>query len=420
MKGVLSKVLIVIGILLILAAILWWAVAVPGLVKFPDHMGNVVNGTDQGLSLTYEGTETLYVNPQTGAPLPAGQEISLPLQITNKFTSLKDQYTSSKAVVQEDTIVTIGGQATPTISSVYVFDRKNLKNLKDDLSTYGKVTDPTGKVLAPGKVVDRTANGDSYYISFPFDTKSDQTYKVWSNEANTTYDVKFDKNEDVDKVALLNFTGGNSNVPLDAYYIQLQGLPASTTVGALKAEIKALTGIDLNAILAQVAAVLTPAQQAQLATLTDATPIPLAYTYSNTRGVGIEPKTGVISNDYGTTQTIFAGANASGPELQALSQIIAGAVAANPALAQQLLPLQSALSQPPAVSKVEFKQTADSVAYVLNGEGFSNAVKGTISRINVAKIYVPWALLIVGAIVLIIGLLTGGRAAPEEKAEEKA
>ncbi len=399
MKGVLSKVLIVIGILLILAAILWWAIAVPGLVKFPDNLD---------LTLNYEGTETLYVNPQTGASLPTGQEISLPLQITNNFKSLKSEYTSSKAVVQETTTITVGGQSLGSVVSVYAFDRKTMKNLKDDLNTYA------------GIKVDRTANGDSYYINFPFDTKSDQTYKVWSNEANTTYDIKFDKNEDVDGIALLDFTGGNTGVPLADYYVTMQQLPTSTTLGALKAQILAATGLDLNALLTQIAAVLTPQQQAQLAALTDATAIKLAYTFTNSRGVGIEPKTGGISNDYGTTQTISAGPDTSQPELQGLTQIVAGAVAANPALAQQLMPLQQALSSPPAVSKIEYKQTADSVSFLLKGKDNTNAVSSQISKVNVVKIYVPWALLIVGAIVLIIGLLTGGRPAPEEKVEEKA
>ncbi len=398
MKGVLSKVLIVIGILLILAAILWWAVAVPGLVKFPDNLD---------LTLHYEGTQTLYVNPQTGAPLPTGQEISLPLAIDNTFKSIKSEFTSSKAVVEETTTVSLGGQSQGSVKSVYVFDRKTMKNLDDPLSNYA------------GVPVNRAANGDSYYINFPFDTKSDQTYKVWSNEANTTYDIKFDKNEDVDGTALLDFSGGNTGVPLADYYIQMHQMPANVTLGALKQEILAATGLDLNTLFAQIAATMTPDQQAVLATLTDATPVKLAYTFSNNRGVGIEPKTGAITNDYGTTQTIYAGPDASQPTLQGLVQVIAGAVAANPALAQQLQPLQQVLTSPPALTKVEYKQTADSVTYLIKGEGNTNSVEGQISKINVAKIYVPWALLIVGAIVLIIGLLTGGRPAPEEKAEEK-
>ncbi len=398
MKGVLSKVLIVIGILLILAAILWWAVAVPGLVKFPDNLD---------ITLHYEGTQTLYVNPQTGAPLPSGQEISLPLAIDNTFKSIKSEYTSSKAVVEETTNISIGGQPQGSIKSVYVFDRKNMKNLDDPLSTYA------------GVKVNRAAKGDSYYINFPFDTKSDQTYQVWLNETNATYDIKFDKDEDVEGTALLDFSGGNTGVPLADYYSKMQQLPPTTTVGALKQEIKAASGLDLNVLLAQIAASLTPQQQAALATLTDATPIKLAYTFTNNRGVGIEPKTGAIANDYGTTQTIYAGPDASQSELQTLTQIIGGAVAANPALAQQLAPLQQLLTSPPPVSKVEFKQTADSVSFLIKGDDNSNSVESQISKINVAKVYVPWALLIVGAIVLIIGLLTGGRPAPEEKAGEK-
>jgi Porin PorA len=43
--------------------------------------------------------------------------------------------------------------------------------------------------------------------------------------------------------------------------------------------------------------------------------------------------------------------------------------------------------------------------------------KDGAGQINLVKVYIPWALLIVGALVLIIGLLVGGGQAPPQTEE---
>ncbi len=73
MKGAVSKILIVLGIVLILAAILWWAIAVNALVKLPD---------DIDVENRYEGEMTWYVDPMTHQPLAEGEEVELPLEVT--------------------------------------------------------------------------------------------------------------------------------------------------------------------------------------------------------------------------------------------------------------------------------------------------------------------------------------------------
>ena len=44
--------------------------------------------------------------------------------------------------------------------------------------------------------------------------------------------------------------------------------------------------------------------------------------------------------------------------------------------------------------------------------------KDGAGQINLVKVYIPWALLIVGALILIIGLLIGGGQAPPQPSEE--
>ncbi|MHB8780040.1 MAG: porin PorA family protein [Candidatus Geothermincolia bacterium] len=406
MKGIVSKVLIALGILLIIAAILWWAVGVPALVKFPDNLD---------LTLKYNGTQTLYVDETTGAQLATPLELDLKIQ--NKFVSLADEYSSDTAVVRETTSVTVmlpNGQAVPQpdVVSVYVFDRKDAKNIDDERAIYGQVVDPaSGAILVPGVPANRA---DSYYIAMPFDLKK-EAYSMWKNETSSAYDINFENEEEKEGLTLLNFKGGVTDAVVNDHFVALHELPTTMTVGALKAQIQAAAGVDLDALLASIAPSLTAEQQAQLAAITDATPIPLKYTYTTERKVGIEPKTGSIANDYETVETLSGAPDTDSDVFKGITQLLTGAAAANPALLQQLAPLQQMLSaDAPKIFSISFSQEEASIKEVLKDN--ANNASASIDKINVAKIYIPWALLIVGAIILIIGLLTGGK--PSEAAEE--
>ena len=96
MKGTLSKVLIVIGVILIVAAILWWAIAVNLLVKFPS---------DVNVTPIYEGDVDVYQDLLTGQLVK--QPTNFPLSIERHYESVSDEYDSSKAVVIESITQTV-------------------------------------------------------------------------------------------------------------------------------------------------------------------------------------------------------------------------------------------------------------------------------------------------------------------------
>ena len=126
MKGTLSKVLIVIGVILIVAAILWWAIAVNLLVKFPS---------DVNVTPIYEGDVDVYQDLLTGQLVK--QPTNFPLSIERHYESVSDEYDSSKAVVIESITQTVEVPLAPqeiVDISQYVIDRKTIENVDDPRS----------------------------------------------------------------------------------------------------------------------------------------------------------------------------------------------------------------------------------------------------------------------------------------------
>ena len=70
MRGIAGKIMIVLGIVLVILAILWWAFAVNALIKIPSDIDTEID---------YEGEYTYYVDPMTFVPYPPGGEQTLPM-----------------------------------------------------------------------------------------------------------------------------------------------------------------------------------------------------------------------------------------------------------------------------------------------------------------------------------------------------
>ena len=160
MKGAASKVFIALGIILILAAILWWAIAVNALVKVPDDL----NKTDN-----YEGNVTWYVDAATLVQLAEGSEMQIGLEVERKLTADKDQFDSSKGVINEDINMNMQPFQGSVITNAYALDRKTSKNVND---TRAYSWDPSNIVEREG----------TYYPILPFDTSKDQKYNIWQND----------------------------------------------------------------------------------------------------------------------------------------------------------------------------------------------------------------------------------------------
>jgi hypothetical protein len=398
MKGLTSKILIALGIVLILGAILWWAIAVNALVKLPDDIESTSN---------YEGEITYYVNPTTQEPLPAGEEVKMPMLVERKVTSLAGEYDSSKGVIEEKVMIEVGGMQNPPggLTSVFVLDRKNSENLDDD-----RAYD-----FEKGNSVNRQG---SYYPLLPFDTSSDENYPIWKGETGESRDAEFVDEVEKEGVTVYNFKGNLAAADkkeVTATYLGILGMPSEVTFEELKPQLAAL-GVDADALIAQASQVIGAKSPEDLQALNEALQqsIPVKYYWAFEVESSVEPKTGVPVDVYKDIESLNMELDTSG--LMGIFAILAK-YSSDPVLGPELsklVELQSQMTEtePSKVFEYNIAQTEDSVKQAIED------AKDAAGQINLVKVYIPWALLIVGALILIIGLLVGGGQAPPQQMEE--
>jgi hypothetical protein len=195
-----------------------------------------------------------------------------------------------------------------------------------------------------------------------------------------------------------NFSGSAHEVPLDAAYLaelnRIVPLPSSMTLEQLQPQLL-VAGLDVDAVLAAIAAVLTPDDLAVLARIA-AQPIPLQYVLSFDGTAGVETTTGA---EVHVRATESVGARPVLADAAALQTVLSHypnvpeAVAAGEALTR--------LSSAPAVTLFEYhyEQTPASIADI------GDEVGSLRSQIRLAELYVPVGLLGAAALSLIIGAL---------------
>jgi hypothetical protein len=402
MKGTLSKVLIVIGVILIVAAILWWAIAVNLLVKFPS---------DVNVTPIYEGDVDVYQDLLTGQLTK--QATNFPLSIERHYESVSDEYDSSKAVVIESITQTVEVPLAPqklVDTSQYVIDRKSIEN----------VDDPRSWAFEPRFPVNRAG---SYYLSFPMDLDKDKEYQIFENKVAGTYPMTKQADEDeqdLEGLKVYLFEGVLEPTKVTEDYLEYSNTkspgqyPLTLSFDGLKAMIAA-DGVNIDPYLALLDATLTPEEMARLNEAISK-PIELTYKFYTGGKVAIEPKTGSIIRLYDVTEGFMVE-----PEVNALFEnlqtMLPSFAAAHPEqlkdatnqLFAQLAPLMEA--EPNKIYEAHYSQTEASIK-----EAAQDA-KDSIGMINWVKVYIPWILLIIGAAVLVGGLLMGGSPAPLEEGE---
>jgi hypothetical protein len=364
MRRRLPRASVAVAVGLVASALLWSAVAVPVLVKYP---------TDLDVTPRYDGSFTLFVDPTTAAPLAAPRE--LPLEIERHIRSIGAASGSSRVVVEETIKEKAGDLIDTTQTNVYVMNRRTMQN----------VADSRAYAFHPSNVVDRSG---AYRLNLPFDTPSDATYPIYKNEIATTYEMRMNMRTPTTDEAglhLRNFTGSASEVPLDGAYLaelnKVVTLPVSMTLDELKPQLKAF-GLDIDAALAAVAPVITPHDFATLSQIA-AKPIPLQYVLSFDGTAAVETTTGA---EVDVRAFEWVGVKPVLADVTTLRAIIAHyphvpeAVAAGDALA--------ALSSAPATKLFEYRyqQTPASVVDI------AGEVRALRNEIRLAEIYVPSAL----------------------------
>jgi hypothetical protein len=380
-----STALVVIGVILVIAAVVWWAVIAPMLVKLPS---------DVDTQMKFEGTMTIYVDPTTGASLPADQALVVPVTADRKFASLPDLYTSSTAVFEDTLTLTMMGEAGQPQISHYAMDRKTRKCVESTENW----------AYSPQIALDRTGN---YGPLFPGGLKVGDTVTVFFNDPSKTFDVSVAEQIDdwnglgisVLKIDATRASADYNPAIAQAVLIQGQGLPAELTFAEFAAGLKA-KGFDIQALLTAVGSVASPEDMQALGAIAQQ-PVKLTYNQESADVYYIEQKTGAtVGATFDRTTTMSPDASGLEAAFPVLLKYAADPTV-GPAIQAAVTAGTQLQSAPPTMI---FNQNMSIVA---TGDGsqvtLAQSAKDKVPLITLVKLWIPVIIVAVGALILILG-----------------
>jgi len=384
-----TKLLAIVGAIVVIASFAWRPVAEPRLVKFPSHLDR---------TLHYAGTATVYVDAGTGAALPS--PTAQPLTVDRHLQTVAGG--GSGTVVVRETLTFFTGGRALTEQNQYVMDRRTMRNVRSPLSW----------AIVPSNVVDRSG---SYSVNLPLGTDPARTYPLWKSEVGTTETLRAGAGAPahVSGVATVGLSATLPPTPVIAAQqasLVAQGLPGALTGAQVQARLTA-AGLDMAAATRTLASVLTPAQLTAVAAML-AKPVPLHYVWSATGVMAVNRPTGALVTVPSDTITVSVQPDMSGlvqlqPMLAAHAQ--APGVAA---LQQQLDAIVAAPPQP--VYRLAFSETAPSAAAT------AHTVSDQLTQLRIVRVYVPWGLLVLGVALLAAAAIAFIRRARPEVPETAA
>jgi Porin PorA len=364
-----TKVMGVIGLVLLVATGVWLLIAPGQLIRYPSDLDKTA---------VAEGKLTLFLDPATGAARGVPQE--LPLRIERRVQVVESS--GSQATVQETSVERVGPLPEQTLEHRYMIDRASLENIE------------SGQAYAytQENVTDRAP---FYSINFPFDTGSGPI-KLWKNEVGAAYEFRRDGEAvERDGVTLIPMVGTLTNAPaIPAYVDQLrgQGVAKELTAEQMTAQLEA-QGIDLEALTAEILPSLTPAQRELVQTLLGQA-VPIKYFVSVETRLLVEPETGAIVSLDSIDQTLTAAPDLAG--FARLAELLsAPPLSELPAVQKATETLTALAETPPAnVFTLTYGQTPESVA------DFAAYAEDKAGEIEMVETTIPVALGILAALVL--------------------
>ena len=360
---------LVVGIVALVVGMLWTPFARQRWVKFPGHLD---------VTSHLEGTYTLFVDPQTGAP--AATPVRLPLVIDARLQS-EPGGGASTVVLRETSTTSIAGRAQ-TQQNQYVIDRHTMRNLKSPLSWSG----------SPAQVVDRSG---SYSVTFPFGASGH--YRMWDDQTGATYDIGATGSTKVDGLSSVVFTGTEAPTVYHAV-----GFPATLTPAAFRAQLQG-AGVDLAAVARQLAAILTPAEMRQVSAAL-AAPVPLVYRWSVASESDVHGRTGATLAIPSRVERLTVQPDLSG--LTALAPVFL-AHASDPTIGSLLSRLAGAGAAPPQpVFEIAYHSTPASTASIVH------YLHSKLWQLDLVETWIPWSLRVVGVLMIAVAVVLLRRRAP--------
>jgi hypothetical protein len=383
-----------VGVVLVILAIVWWAAIAPSLTKLPG---------DIDTSMNFEGTLTQYVDSATGQPLPAGKEVVVPLTVVRNFATVPDMTTSSTEICLDSILMTVAGQERPPQLTQYALDRKTRKCVESNENW----------AYSPQIVMsDRVGN---YGPLFPGGLKVGDTVSAFFNDPATAFDVKAaEKIEDYNGLGITVMKMDASR-PATEYYppiaqavLGAQGLPMELTFAQLSAQLKA-KGLDLEALMAGLAAVAAPEDLQKLQAMTGQ-PVKVIYKQESGDVTYIDQKTGAtVGAAFDRTTTMQV--DTSG--LLGAFAII-GKYASDPTVGPAIAAaMQAAGGLATAAPTTVFNQSMSIIP--ASEASLAKEAKDKASLLDLANLWIPLIIVIVGAVLLLLGaylLLRARKASP--------
>lgn len=372
----------VVGIVLVVVAIVWWAALAPSLTKLPSDIDTTMN---------FEGTLTQYMDPATGQSLPAGQEVAIPFTVLRTFASVPDLYTSGKAVCLDSIVMTVAGQERPAQLTQYALDRKTRKCVESNENW----------AYTPEIVLgDRVGH---YGPLFPGGLKVGDTLSAFFNDVNTAFDVKVV--EKIDDYNGLGITAMKIDAtrPAAEYYAPIaqavlgsQGLPMEITFAQLSAQLKA-KGLDLGALMAGLAAVATPEDLQALQAMTGQ-PVKVTYKQESGDVIYVEEKTGATVGAAFDRTTLM--------ELDTAGLLgafaIIGKYATDPTVGPAIAAAMQAAGQLAQAGPTKVFNQGMSIIPT-SEKSLATEAQKKVSLLNLVNMWIPLIIVIVGLILLVVG-----------------
>lgn len=371
-RNSISRVLVITGIALLLFAILWWVLAVKRLVRYPS---------DVGLAVVVEGSVKRAADRHGLLKYDPPQEADF--KLSRALASIDEGYTSNEAAVSE--AVTCDTESLPgginlDDRNVYVFDRGDCINRQSPLST------------SSGFPVDRSG---SWSVNFPLGADK-KSYNVFNNDVASSFAGSFSKEGTVNGVKVYLYEGSFRSRPMVDYRVKARGLPLTTTFGDIKKELEA-SGVPINSLLQMASGTLTEKEKEKIESFPDDLAIGLEYMVEYKWKAAVEPVTGTIV-DVKDDETRIS-VNTDVKTLLPLFEVLANH-AEDPLVVRYLSQLdQQKVLEPREIYRISTGWERDSVAAMADYAG------GRIGPIRFTKGYMTYLFLILGAVMVIVGLV---------------
>ncbi len=383
-RNAIGSVLALIGACLIIFAFLWYLLGVKRLVVFPAGIDHTIQSHGTVTKLT--GTHGLYT---LVPPLKA------PVGLVGKLSSLDADYRANVAEVQETVDNTEPAPFGLDLSeqNTYVLNRHDCENLKSGDST----TD--------GEIIDRSG---SWYVNFPLGTKK-ESRNIFNNDVGSAFAVKYRGTGKVNGVGVYIFEGTMGHRPILDYRARAMGLPATTTFGALKAEL-AQQGVPIDAMVAAASGSLTPVERATFEQFPESREVRLTYSEKAEWKAAVEPVTGTIVKLHRLRRSIYV--NTDLGTFQPLLGILANH-SEDPLVEKYLSQVdQQKLQDPKELYRVEYGWNDATVRQMTDFAG------KRISPMRFVKDWMMTTMLLIGAALVVTGLVMRKKEHLREEGED--